>query len=71
MATEETISIEQALSVDEASQRYLRGELPVEEYERILTEYLPSTESLLRALDDNRGFVSSLARWRKHYERTA
>lgn len=49
-------------SVDRASQAYLRGELPVEQYEELLNRSLPSTDTLLQALQENRGFVTDLAK---------
>ena len=54
-------------TIEDASERYLRGDLSIEAYEELLNGYYPSTETLLKSLDQNRGFVATLAKWLKQY----
>ena len=58
-----TMSPEDVSTIEDASEKYLRGELSIEVYEKLLNSYYPSTEMLLKSLEENRGFASTLAKW--------
>lgn len=63
----QTMTPEQVLTIEEASEKYLHGDLSIEAYEKLLNDYFPSTEMLLRALQENRGFVAMLSKWLRQH----
>ena len=67
MAIEQYITPAQVSTIEEASEKYLNGDLSSEDYESLLNRYYPSTEMLLTSLAENRGFVATLAKWLRQY----
>jgi len=62
MAIDEVLPKTDVEEVEKATQKYLQGKMPLEDYEQLLRNYLPDANVLLRSLDDHKGFVARLAK---------
>lgn len=51
-----------AEAVDRATQDYLNGRLPLDKYEELLDEYVPTPDTLIETLHERRKFVTRLAK---------
>jgi hypothetical protein len=62
MAIDEVLPKTDVEEVEKATQQYLQGKMSLEDYERLLRNYLPDANALLRSLDNHQGFVARLAK---------